>query len=386
MQKFAYYEQQLETFAAEGLLRQCLRIDSPQGPVVRMADGSEKVLFCSNNYLNLANDPRVKQAAVEGIEKYGFGAAAARLVSGTMAPHAQLEEAFAAFLHKEAALVLPSGWAANQALLSTLPQKGDLVMIDRMDHASIIDAVKGCDAEFRTYRRDQMDRLEKYLAQAQGRRFIVTESVFSMDGDRAHLKELAALRNRYDAILIVDEAHSLGCFGPAGAGLCEAEGILQDVDIFVAPLGKAVGASGGVIAGPSSVIRYLVNRARAFIYTTAAPPVIAAGALKALEIIRTEPDRRRRLKENADVLRKAFAEMGLDTGASTSQIIPVILGEPARAVDVSRRLFDAGYLISAIRPPTVPPGTARLRVSVQSDHTPEQLQGLVRAIGETAAG
>jgi 8-amino-7-oxononanoate synthase len=386
MQKFAYYEQQLEMFASEGLLRQCRCIDSAQGPTVRMSDGSEKVLFCSNNYLNLANDPRVKRAAVEAIEKYGFGAAAARLVSGTMPPHVELEKAFAAFLHKEAALYLPSGWAANQALLSTLPQKGDLVMIDRMDHASIIDAVKGCQAEFRTYRRDRLDRLEKYLAQAQARRFIVTESVFSMDGDRAHLKELAALRNRYDAILIVDEAHSFGCFGPTGAGLSETEGILHDVDIFVAPLGKAVGAAGGVIAGPTSVIRYLVNRARAFIYTTAAPPVIAAGAIKALDIIQAEPDRRQRLTEKADFLRNAFAEMGLDTGASTSQIIPVILGDSARAVDVSRRLFDAGYLISAIRPPTVPPGTARLRVSVQSDHTPEQLQGLVRAIGVAAAG
>jgi 8-amino-7-oxononanoate synthase len=385
MQKFTYYEQQLETFAAEGLLRQCRSINSAQGPSVRMADGSEKVLFCSNNYLNLANDPRVKQAAAEAIEKYGFGAAAARLVSGTMAPHVDLEEAFAAFFAKEAALYLPSGWSANQALLSTLPQKGDLVMIDRMDHASIIDAVKGCQAEFHTYRRDQLDRLEKYLFQSQGRRFIVTESVFSMDGDRAHLKELAALRNRYDAILIVDEAHSLGCFGPTGAGLCEADDIFADVDIFVAPLGKAVGAAGGIIAGPNSVIGYLVNRARAFIYTTAAPPAIAAGALKALEIIQTEPQRRQRLAENADFLHKSFAAMGLDTGASTTHIIPVILGDSTRAVDVSRRLFDAGYLISAIRPPTVPPGTARLRVSVQADHNGDQLEGLVKALKDATA-
>jgi 8-amino-7-oxononanoate synthase len=380
MQKFRYYEEQLEMFRRDGLLRSCRCIDSAQGPVVRMADGSAKTLFCSNNYLNLASDARVLQAAVEAIERYGFGAAAARLVCGTMRPHAELEEAFAAFLGKEAALYLPSGWAANQALLSTLPQKGDLVMIDRMDHASIIDAVKGCEAEFRTYRRNQPERLEKYLAEAQGRRFIVTESVFSMDGDRAHLAELAMLRNRYDAILIVDEAHSVGCFGATGAGLSEEEGVLGDVDIVVAPLGKAVGASGGIVAGPKAVIDYLMNKARAFIYTTAAPPVIAAAAMKALEIIKTEPQRRQRLMEKAGFLRTTFTGLGLDIGESTSQIIPVILGESTLAVAVSQKLLDAGYLISAIRPPTVPAGTARLRVSVQADHTTEQLNGLISAL------
>lgn len=381
MQKFAYYEEQLETLRREGLLRGCLCVDSAQGPVVRMADGSEKILFCSNNYLNLAGDARVRQAAIAAVERYGFGAGAARLVSGTMRPHVELEEAFAAFLKKESALYLPSGWTTNQALLSTLPQRGDLVMMDRMDHASIIDAVKGCQAQFRTYRRDRLDRLERYLSEAKGQRFIVTESVFSMDGDRAHLKELSRLRNKYEAILIVDEAHSLGCFGAMGAGLCEEEGILADVDIIVAPLGKAIGACGGIVAGPKAVIDYLVNRARAFIYTTAAPAAIAAAALKALEIIQTEPKRRERLMEKAAYLRQAFAGMGLDTGES--QIIPVILGEAAQAVEVSRKLFDAGYLAVAIRPPTVPAGTARLRISVQADHTQEQLDGLIQAVKTT---
>lgn len=384
MKKFAYYREQLDAARQQQMLRSCLTIDSAQGPVVRMADGSEKVLLCSNNYLNLAADARVRQAAIEAIEKYGFGAAGARLVSGTMRPHVELEEAFAAFLGKEAALYLPSGWAANQALLSTLPQSGDLVMIDRMDHASIIDAVKSSPAQFKTYRRNQFDRLERCLAEAKGQRFIVTESVFSMDGDRAYLKELSGLRNKYDAILIVDEAHSLGCFGQTGAGLCQQEGILADVDIIVAPLGKAVGASGGIVAGPCEVVEFLINRARPFIYTTAAPAVTAAAALKALEIIQTEPRRRQRLAQNAEFLRNSFAQMGLDIGESTTQIIPVILGEAAKAVAVSRKLFEAGYLISAIRPPTVPPQTARLRVSVQADHTMNQLGGLVKAIADAA--
>ncbi|MDH4202146.1 MAG: pyridoxal phosphate-dependent aminotransferase family protein [Phycisphaerae bacterium] len=372
---------QLTDLERQDQLRRYRTIASAQGPVVTMDDGSEKVLFCSNNYLNLADDPRIKQAAAEALEKYGFGAAASRLISGTMAPHTELEQAFAAFLHKEDSLYFPSGWTANQALLTTLPKKGDLVLLDRYDHASIIDAVKASEAEFRTYRRNQPERLEKFLADGKyNNRFIVTESVFSMDGDVANLRELVELKNKYGAILIVDEAHSLGCFGPTGAGLCEQEGILDEVDIIVAPLGKAVAATGGIIAGPKTVINYLLNKARPFIYTTAPSPVIAAAALKSLEIIQSEPDRRKRLQDNAAFVRNVFVEMGLNIGNSTTQIIPVILGDSAKALEVSQKLYDAGYFISAIRPPTVPPGTARLRVSVQTNHTQEQLEGLCETL------
>jgi 8-amino-7-oxononanoate synthase len=378
MDFLSFLQNELKHLKQDDLLRQCVRIDSPQGPTVRMADGIEKVLFCSNNYLNLANDPRIRQAAVDASEKYGFGAAASRLICGTMAPHEELEAEFARFLNKDATLYFPSGWTANQAVLTTLPQQGDLVLIDRYDHASIIDAVKTSEADFRTYRRNQPDRLEKYLADNKyNNRFIVTESVFSMDGDIAHLAELVELKNKYNAILIVDEAHSLGCFGDIGAGLCEQEGVLDQVDIIIAPLGKAVAATGGIVAGPKAVKDYLINKARPFIYTTAPSPIIAAAALKSLEIIQSEPQRRQRLRDNAAFLRKQFTEMGLDIGDSTTQIIPVIIGDSAKAVDISKKLFEAGYFISAIRPPTVPPGTARLRVSVQADHTQEHLEGLV---------
>jgi 8-amino-7-oxononanoate synthase len=376
-----YLHRELTDLEQNDQLRRCRCIASAQRPVVTMDDGSEKILFCSNNYLNLADDPRIKQAATEALDQYGFGAAASRLISGTMRPHLQLEQAFAAFLHKEAALYFPSGWTANQALLATLPQKGDLVLMDRHDHASIIDAVKASEADFHTYRRNQPERLEKYLADTKYKnRFIVTESVFSMDGDVANLRELVELKNRYNAVLIVDEAHSVGCFGATGAGLCEQEGILDEVDIIVAPLGKAVAATGGIVAGPKAVIDYLVNKARPFIYTTAPSPIIAAAALKSLEIIQSEPDRRKRLQDNATYLRNAFLEMDLNIGNSTTQIIPVILGDSARAMEVSQKLYDAGYFISAIRPPTVPPNTARLRVSVQSDHTLEQLDGLCKEL------
>ena len=374
---------ELKHLEQSDLLRQCINIDSPQGPTVRMADGIEKVLFCSNNYLNLANDPRIRQAVIEAVEKYGFGAAASRLICGTMAPHEELEAEFARFMNKEAALYFPSGWTANQAVLTTLPQQGDLVLIDRYDHASIIDSVKASEADFRTYRRNQPERLEKYLADNKYKnRFIVTESVFSMDGDTANLTELVELKNKYNAILIVDEAHSLGCFGHTGAGLCEQESILSEVDIIVTPLGKAVAATGGIVAGPKTVKDYLINKARPFIYTTAPSPVVAAAALKSLEIIQTEPDRRKRLQDNAALLRKCFTDMELNIGDSTTQIIPVIIGDSAKAVDISKKLFEAGYFISAIRPPTVPPGTARLRVSVQADHTQGQLEGLCETLGE----
>ena len=370
-------QRQLDELQQQHQLRQCQCITSAQGPVVTMSDGSEKVLFCSNNYLNLANNPLVKQAATEALDKYGFGAAASRLVCGTMAPHEELEAEFARFLKKEAALYFPSGWTANAALLTTLPQKGDLVLIDRYDHASIIDAVKASEAEFHTYRRNQPDRLEKYLTDSKyNNRFIITESIFSMDGDTANLVELVELKNKYNAILIVDEAHSLGCFGKSGAGLCEQEDILEDVDIIVAPLGKAVAATGGIVAGPKAVREYLINKARPFIYTTAPSPVVAAAALKSLDIIQSEPKRRKRLNDNAAYLRSRFTEMNLDIGNSTTQIIPVILGDSAKTLEVSQKLYDSGFLLSAIRPPTVPQGTARLRVSVQANHTLRQLDGL----------
>ncbi|MHC4926312.1 MAG: aminotransferase class I/II-fold pyridoxal phosphate-dependent enzyme [Planctomycetota bacterium] len=375
---------QLDELADQDLLRRCVTIDSAQGPTVHMADGSEKVLFCSNNYLNLAEDGRIRQAAKEALDTYGFGSVASRLISGTMTPHIALEHRFADFLHKEAALFFPSGWGANQALLTTLPQKGDLVLIDRFDHASIIDAVKASEAEFRTYRRGQIDKLEKYLSDSKyNNRYIVTESVFSMDGDTADLAKLVELKNQYNAVLIVDEAHALGCFGQTGAGLCEETGLLDEVDIIVAPLGKAVATGGGIVAGPQPLIDYLVNKARPFIYTTAPSPVIAAAAIKALEIIQTEPQRRQRLSENSRYLHEQFQQMGLDTGDSTTQIIPVILGEAAKAVAVSKALYDAGFFVSAIRPPTVAPGTARLRISVQANHTQAQLMRLCKAIRKT---
>ena len=381
MCKFDYLEKELDGLEAMDMLRELRCVESAQGPVVRFEDGGEKVLFCSNNYLGLANDERIKQAVKEAVDKYGYGAAASRLVSGTMRPHVEVEKAFAEFLGKEAALLFTSGWAANQAVLTTLPQQGDLVLIDKLDHASIIDGVLESKAEFRTYRTDGLDRLEKYLAdESYGRKYIVTESVFSMDGCRADIKALVELKNKYDAILVVDEAHSVGCMGETGAGLCEELGVLDEIDIIVSPLGKAFAANGGIIAASQTVVDYLVNKSRGFIYTTAGSPINCAAILAGLGIIKGEPERRKKLKENAEHLRLNLQMAGMDTMESTTHIVPVLIGKSFRAVEVSQKLFEEGFFVAAIRPPTVAKGTSRLRVSVQSDHSKEQIEKLAFTI------
>lgn len=380
MDKFGHLSQELQDLELQQMLRQCRCLDSAQGPAVQM-DGREFILFCSNNYLNLANHPKIRKAAAAAIELYGWGSASSRLISGTMAPHREAEQTWAAFFGKQAGLFFGSGWSANQSLLTTLPSKGDLVLLDRMDHASIIDAVRTSDAEFHTYRRDNLDRLEKHLADSQFRtKYIVTESIFSMDGDAADLLALVELKNKYNAVLIVDEAHAVGCLGKTGAGLAEESELLEQVDIVVAPLGKGPACGGAIIAADQVVIDYLINKARPFIFTTAPSPVLAAVSITALELIRNEPQRRFRLKQNSEMLRKILGTMGFDTGQSTTHIVPAILGSAERAVSVAASLFENGYFAAAIRPPTVPAGKERIRISVQCDHTVEQIEGLCRTL------
>jgi 8-amino-7-oxononanoate synthase len=380
MDKFIHLSQELQDIQSQQMYRKCIQIDSAQGPTVWI-DGREVVLFCSNNYLNLANHPKIRQAAVEAIGKFGFGSAASRLISGTMTPHIEAEKAWAKFFGKPAALFFNSGWSANQSVLTTLPQKGDLVLMDRMDHASIIDAVRTSNAQFHTYRRDNLERLEKYLSDSQYCcKYIVTESIFSMDGDTADLKALVELKNKYNAILIVDEAHAVGCMGERGAGLAEERDVLNEVDIVVAPLGKGPACGGAIVAAGKVVIEYLINKARPFIFTTAPSPAAAAASLAALEIIQHEPQRRSHLKQNADFLRRQFSQMGLNIGLSTTHILPVILGSAEKTVETAQKLLKKGFFCSAIRPPTVPAGTERLRISVQCEHTEEHLIRLCEAL------
>jgi len=382
MEKFKHLAQQLGELEAAVMLRRLRCVESAQGPVVRFTgDEREKVLFCSNNYLNIAGDTAVADAVCQAVRCDGFGAGASRLVSGTMRGHVEVERRFADFFGKEGALLFPSGWTANEAVIKTIPQKGDIVLMDKLGHASIVDAARAGPAEFRTYRRDNLAKLEKLLADDRyKRKFIVTESVFSMDGVMADLAGLVKLRNAYDAILIVDEAHAVGCMGPGGAGLAQELGILGEIDIVIAPLGKAFGATGGIVASEQTVIDYLVNKARAFIYTTAPAQANCVAILAGLKIVKAEPGRRKALAASAEYLRGSLGELGLDTGNSNTHIIPVIIGTAKEAVRISNELYERGFFVAAIRPPTVAAGTARLRISVQSGHTKEQLDGLVEAL------
>ena len=383
MDKFSYLKEELCELETSGLLRKLRCIESVKGVYARFADtdSSEKLLLCSNNYLNLASHPKVLAAANAAAQKYGYGGGASRLVSGTFAAHRNVEKRFAEFFGTEAALFFPSGWSANEGLLRTIPQKGDLVLLDKLDHASIVDGTRAGQAEFRTFRRDEPDKLARLLkTEKYARKFIVTESIFSMDGDRADLKRLVELKNAHDAILIVDEAHALGCFGANGKGLAEETGVLDEVDIIVAPMGKAMAAAGAIIAAKQVVIDYLINKARSFIYTTAAPPATCAAVSAGLDIILHEPGRRQKLADNAAYLRARLRDAGFDTGNSDSQIVPVIIGDDKKTMTVSQELFERGFFVAPIRPPTVARGSARLRVSVQYEHTRKQFDEFIAAL------
>jgi len=380
MDKFDFLTIRLEQLQKAGLLRKMVCIDSAQNTLVTIA-GKEKLIFCSNNYLGLANHPRIIQAVIDAVSKFGHGAAASRLISGTMTPHTDLEQTFAKLFQKESALIFPSGWMANEAVIKTIPQKNDLLLLDKLDHASIIDAAKAAHANFRTYRRGSYEKLEKLLASKDyKRKFIVTESIFSMDGDTADLQTLVNLKNKYNAFLIVDEAHSLGCRGTRGAGLADELGLLDHIDIIVATMSKALGSAGGVVAANKIVTDILINQARAFIYTTSPTIANCAAASAAIDIITNEPQRRQRLRKNADYLRQKLNLLGIDTAKSQSHIIPIIIGKQTQTLTVSQRLYEMGFFVVAIRPPTVAPGTSRLRLSIQSEHTKQQIDKLCDAL------
>lgn len=382
MDNFDFLKNQLSDLEQKNLLRSLICVDSAAGPVIRI-NNTDKVLFCSNNYLNLAGNQQIIVAAKNAMDKFGFGSAASRLISGTIQPHVELEEKLAKLFGKEAALIFPTGYMTNLAVLQTIPQKGDLILLDKLDHASIIDAAKGSDADFRTYHRTQFEKIENILSSGQfNRKFIVTESIFSMDGDLADLKKLVELKKKYNAYMIVDEAHAFGCLGKNGAGLAEELGLLDEIDTVIATLSKAAGCMGGFVVSDKCVIDYLINKARPFIYTTAPLPANSAAAICAIEIIKKAQDKRKKLKDNADYLRENLKNLGLNTGSSTSHIIPVIIGDNKKTLEISRKLFEKGFLVVAIRPPTVARETSRLRISLQCDHTKEQIDSLCNTLSE----
>ena len=342
-------------------------------------DGRPLVNFASNDYLGLAADPRVIAAAVAAAEAYGWGAGASPLVSGWHAPHQELAEALARFERAEAATLFPTGYAANLGAISALVGPGDAVYADRLDHASIFAGIRLAGARPRVYPHGDAHRLGSILLRDQGRfrrSLIATDGVFGMDGDLAPLADLADLAGRFATMLLVDEAHATGLVGPEGRGASAALGVADLVDVKVGTLSKALGSIGGFAAGSRRVIDHLINHAGPLIYSTALPPAAAAAALRALRIVVDEPGRRVDLRQRSDQLRAGLSGLGEGSGP----IVPFVLGDPGRAVAASAWCRERGLLVPAIRPPTVPRGTSRLRISLSAAHRAEDVAALVDAL------
>jgi len=347
-------------------------------------EGAFWLNLASNDYLNLARHPEVVASACRALEQYGAGSTSSRLICGTLPLHRELEERLARKKGCEAALVFGTGWMANAGIIPVLAGRGDLIFADKLVHASMIDACRLSGAELIRFAHNDCgaleERLRRHPVSSSGKRLILTESVFSMDGDCAPLPEIAALAEQYDALLMVDEAHAFGIFGSDGAGCIAAAGIGRQVDVAMGTLSKALGGYGGYGAGSADLRKLLLHAARSFIYTTAPPPAQLGAALGALEVLDRDPNAGARLLERAARFRAGLQAEGLDTGASASQIIPVHIGENAAALRVAERLREEGILAVAIRPPTVPPGTARLRLSVTLAHDEQQLEAAAKTI------
>ena len=381
--RLRFIQDELRRLRSEDMHRTLRRVEGPQEAHIHV-DGKDVTCFCSNNYLDLANDPRVKEAVCDAVRRFGWGAGASRLISGNMAPHEELEERLAAFERTEAAIVFPAGFMANLGVLGALAGRSDLVVGDKLNHASLVDGCRLSGARFRTYAHSDYKGLMRRLQHGADmrRRLVVTDSVFSMDGDVAPLDDIAAMCEAFDALLIVDEAHATGVLGDCGTGGCEHLGVHEEVHVRIGTLSKALGGVGGFVVGSEDLIDYLRNRARSFIYTTGPPPACAAAALAALDIIEREPQRRERLWENITGLSNALLGLGLIQEPMQSAIVPVIVGEPAPTVLVSEFLYERGMLAPAVRPPTVPAGTSRLRISITAGHSSDDIEQLATALDE----
>ena len=382
------FAQDLEALRARSLDRHLREISGPQGPEVEIG-GRRLINFSSNDYLGLANDPRLREAATAAIHEFGFGAGASRLISGNLSPHLRLERALAKWKETEAALCFSSGYAAALGTIPALVTKNDMVLLDKLCHASLIDGAKLSGGVLRVFPHNHLRKLESHLEWARrehpGRRvLIVTESVFSMDGDRAPLLELVGLKKRFGALLMLDEAHAVGVIGSNGRGLAAAEDLNDDVDVQMGTLSKALGAGGGYICGSRTLIEWLINRARSFIYSTAPPPATVAAALAAVDYLASPEGEERRLllRERIRLIQQLLPLAGLkeEDVAARSAIFPWIVGDEKAALDLAAALQDDGFLVPAIRYPTVPKGSARLRITVTAAHEEDQIRALCQAI------
>ncbi len=378
-------EERLAELERLGLHRRLRLVSGPQGPRV-LLDGKPVLLLCSNNYLGLADHPRVREAAADAAMRWGVGAGASRLVSGTMTIHRRLEERLAAWEGSEACLLFGSGYLANIGTIGALVSRGDTVFSDELNHASIVDGCRLSRAEVVVYKHGDVDDLDRLMRRHSGgaRRLIVTDSVFSMDGDVAPLAEIVELAKEYGARTIVDEAHATGVLGPGGRGAVAHAGLQGEVDVVVGTLGKALGSYGAYVCAEEEMIHYLINTARSLIFSTAPGPPAVAGALAALELLQERPHRVERLRSAARTLRRALALEGFSVAEQEMQIVPLLVGDAAAAMRLCEEALQRGVFAQAIRPPTVRAGTSRLRLAVMASHTAEELKVAAHALGEAA--
>lgn len=378
--------ERLDALHESGLYRRMRTVEGAQGPRVTL-DGRDVLLLCSNNYLGLAEHPQVRLAGAAAYRDQGAGAGASRLISGNLSAHERLEARLARFHEREAAVLFGSGYLANTGTIAALAGRGEVVFSDALNHASIIDGCRLAGAAKFVYRHRDVEHLAWAMERTAGHAaLIVTDGLFSMDGDVAPLGWLVELARKHGARLMVDEAHAIGTHGPGGRGTAAAAGLADEVDIITGTLGKALGSYGAYAAVSSEVRELLVNTARPLIFSTGLPPACVEAADVALGIVEAEPERMLRLRANSKLLREALLAQGLELGGSVSQIIPIMIGDPDRAMAACRRALDEGVYAQAIRPPTVPEGTSRLRLTVMASHEPVELERAAEIIARAVRG
>ena len=360
------------------------RISDSAQQVEMLIDGRKVINFCSNDYLGLANHPAIKQAFIKGAEQYGVGSGAAHLINGHSRAHHQLEEALAEFTGYPRALLFSTGYMANLGVAQALLKKDDAVLEDRLNHASLIDAGLLSGARLMRYQHKNYSELaDKLATRNSGEKLVMSDGVFSMDGDIADANILSDICQYHDAWLMLDDAHGFGVLGKDGAGILSHSQVDPvNVPVYMATLGKAVGTAGAFVAGSEALIETLIQQARTYIYTTAQPPALAVATLESLRIIKSEPEHRAQLHNNIAYFKNCAQQSGLTTSASDTAIQPIIIGDSEKTIAISQQLFDQGLQVTAIRPPTVPQGTARLRITLSAAHSREHIDRLVSALVE----
>jgi 8-amino-7-oxononanoate synthase len=379
----SFLQTELESLRNKSLYRSLRCVEGDQGPTLLM-HGREVINFSSNNYLGLANHPALREAAKEAIDRYGCGSGASRLISGNMTLHEELESKIAELKGTEAALVFNSGFQANTGIIPVLVGEGDVILSDALNHASIIDGCRLARAKIIVYGHCDLDKLERGLKNSSphSRKLIVTESLFSMDGDEAPLADIVSLAEKHGAMVMVDEAHATGVYEPNGAGIVAKLGLGERVLVQMGTLGKALGGFGAYVAGSKALRELLINRCRSFIFTTSLPPVVMAMAIAAIDLVEQEPQRRQALRHNCRLLRRGLESLGYSLGTSQSQILPLMIGDATQCMKLSEDLLQRGVFAQGIRPPTVPAGTSRLRITLMATHTREHIEEALKIFKE----